>query len=155
MKQSNRILVIFGVAMALLAIAAVLVVVARGGDEVVLLPESEPAGVVQRYIMALQNGDYEGSLRYIAPPRVQGDPNALRPPQMAVPRQSTRNQSWRVTLGDTRITGDKAQVDITAYVFRPGGPFGNPVQTTAQTFFLVKQNNAWLIENPEGPWWMY
>ncbi|MBI2857753.1 MAG: hypothetical protein HYX90_01640 [Chloroflexi bacterium] len=156
MKNSNRLLLFIGIALVLVAIVAAVAALSRTGQPVVTLPESEPAGVVQRYITALQNGDYEGSLKYVAPqPEPEVPPGLPKPVIRPFPRPPMRTASWRVTLGKTTIVGDRAQVEITAYVFRPAGPFGDPVQTIPQTFFLVNRGGSWLLENPEGLWWLY
>lgn len=158
MRQSNRLLFAFGAAVAVLALAAVVLVFIRGNETVALLPEAEPAGVVQRYLIAVQKGDYQGSLKYVATPQERDIANGPLPLPRRLPpapNPPSTTVSWRATLGATRVLGDQAQVDITVHVFRPGGPFGDPVQTINQTFFLVRQDNAWRIENADGLWWLY
>ena len=157
MKQSNRLLVTFGAVLGVLAIAAVILVIARGRETVTLFPETEPAGIVQRYLQAVQLGDYEGSLKYLAQPTQtdRGDIMIPSPYPVPGPYQQSNNPSWRATLGATRVLGERSEVDITVHVFRPGGPFADPVQTFNQTFFLVRQDGAWRIENPVGLWWLY
>ena len=71
------------------------------------------------------------------------------------PGRQSNNPSWRATLGATRVLGERSEVDITIHVFRPSGPFADPVQTFNQTFSLVRQNGAWRIENTVGLWWLY
>jgi len=154
MKQSNRLLVTFGAVLGVLAIAATVLVFAGGRETVTLFPETEPAGIVQRYLQAVQQGDYERPLKYLAKATQdvqRGDP----PRPVPGPYRQSNSPSWRATLGATRVIGERAEVDITIHVFRPGGPFADPVQTFNETFFLVRQDGAWRIENPVGLWWLY
>ncbi|MBI2957958.1 MAG: hypothetical protein HYY32_03855 [Chloroflexi bacterium] len=156
MRQSHRLLIAFGIALAALALGAATLVFIRGNVKVALLPESDPAGVVQRYMIAIQNGDNAGALKYVAPvpttPKDGGPPKPIPP---VVPPRRPASVPWRATLGATRVTGSEAQVDVTVYVFRSGNPFGDAVQTINETFFLVKQETGWLIQSPGPLWWLY
>ncbi|MEW6033275.1 MAG: hypothetical protein AB1603_00275 [Chloroflexota bacterium] len=162
MKQSNRLLLIFGAVVGVLAIVAIALVLTRGQDEVALLSEDDPAGVVQRYLRAIQDDDYEGAVKYLSASAwadwylggpVPGPPG---PELVARLRGSIRSDvSWRAVLDATRLSVERAEVDITAYVFRPGAPFSNPVRTHRETFVLQRENDAWRIISPVELWWLY
>jgi len=161
--KSNRLLVVFGSAIAALAIIATILVVTKGRESIELLPESNPAGIVQRYVMALQRGDYDGAAKYLSVTAYQPDkripPDVLTPPVPVWPQPPQipprQDVSWRAVLNDTTITGDTAQVNITVYVFRPGGPFSDPVRTNFVSFSLQKENGAWRIIYPVDLYWLY
>lgn len=159
--KSNRLLIIFGSVIAALAIIATILVITMGRQNIELLPESDPAGIVQRYVMALQRGDYDGAAKYLATDAEPGKlipPDRLTPPvpRPLPPRIPPRQDvSWRAVLNDTTITGDTAQVNITVYVFRPSGPFADPVNTNTISFALRKEDGAWRIMYPVDPWWLY
>ncbi|MBI2854916.1 MAG: hypothetical protein HYX87_08375 [Chloroflexi bacterium] len=166
MRSSNRLLLAFGAIAATLVIVAAVLVFTRGNEGVVQLPASDPGGVVQRYIQALQTGDIEAAQKYLATP-IAGKPSpGGRPlpdspgPAPVSPGQGPRpsprtDVNWRAVLTDTRIQGDVAEVTITVYVFRPSGPFDDPVRTYTQVFSLVRENSTWRIANPEWLWWLY
>lgn len=161
MKQSNRLLAFFVAVLVGLSAIAVVLVLAKGQETPPQLPESDPAGVVQRYLTALQQGDYQSSLKYVAPTlNFKPGDGVDRPipvtPDIPIPPPQGRTGGgapWRATLQDTRIIGNTAQVDIAVNVFRPGGLFSDPVQTMTVTFFLKLIGGSWLIESPQGLWW--
>ena len=67
MKSSSRALAIFGAVIGLLAVVALILVLVTSNQPVRLLPENTPEGVVQRYILALDRGDYPGAWSFVAP----------------------------------------------------------------------------------------
>ncbi len=68
MKTSSRWLLIFGVTIGVLVIAAVVLVLTMPTPETRLLPEDTPEGIVQRYFLALEAEDYVTAYSYLSPP---------------------------------------------------------------------------------------
>ena len=152
MKSSSRSLLIFGVAIGVLVIVAIVLVLTIGGArEVPLLPEDEPGGIVQRYFLALDDGEYQTAYSYLSPPADEKLTYEKWHPSVS----SEDKPSWQVTLGDSTVTGDEATVDVTVDVFRPGGPFDNPMYTHHTTFFLKQEGTSWKITSPTYVWFLY
>jgi hypothetical protein len=151
-KSSSRSLLIFGIAIGVLVIAAIVLVltVAKPG-ETSLLPEDEPGGIVQRYFLALEDGKYQTAYSYLSPPADE----ELTYEKWRPSAISEDKPEWQVMLGDSTVTGDEATVEVTVDVFYPGGPFDNPVYTHHITFFLHKEGTSWKITSPIYAWFLY
>ncbi|MFC9332998.1 hypothetical protein [Arthrobacter sp. NPDC057009] len=136
--------------MAVLAIIAGLVAVAlavvffRGQPDP--LPESTPAGVVQRYAAAVIDGDEAAARRYSTDGRFgTGQPGAPctraeRPPAGAL----------RVTLVSTVERADTAEVHVVLATSNGSGPFGNSEYESEAVFGLERVNGNWLVAT--APW---
>ena len=136
--------------MTVLAIIAGLVAVAlavvfvRGQPEP--LPESTPAGVVQRYAAAILDGDEAAARRYSTDGRFgTGQPGAPctraeRPPAGAL----------RVTLVSTVERADTAEVHVVLATSNGSGPFGNSEYESGAVFGLERVNGNWLVAT--APW---
>ena len=136
--------------MTVLAIIAGLVAVAlavvffRGQPEP--LPESTPAGVVQRYAAAVLDGDEAAARRYSTDGRFgTGQPGAPctraeRPPAGAL----------RVTLVSTVERADTAEVHVVLATSNGSGPFGNSEYESEAVFGLERVNGNWLVAT--APW---
>lgn len=136
--------------MAVLAIIAGLVAVAlavvffRGQPDP--LPESTPAGVVQRYAAAVIDGDEAAARRYSTDGRFgTGQPGAPctraeRPPAGAM----------RVTLVSTVERADTAEVHVVLATSDGSGPFGNSEYESEAVFGLERVNGNWLVAT--APW---
>ena len=136
--------------MAVLAIIAGLVAVAlavvffRGQPDP--LPESTPAGVVQRYAAAVLDGDEAAARRYSTDGRFgTGQPGAPctraeRPPAGAL----------RVTLVSTVERADTAEVHVVLATSDGSGPFGNSEYESEAVFGLERVNGNWLVAT--APW---
>ncbi len=58
MKTSSRFLIIFGIIITAIVAIAVTLAVTGGNEQVKLLPETSPEGIVQRFLMAVKDLDY-------------------------------------------------------------------------------------------------
>jgi len=152
-KSSSRWLLAFGIAIGVLVIAAIALVLTIGGArEAPLLSEDTPEGIVQRYFKALQAGDYMTAYSYLIPPASEKYPyQEWRSPFIS----SGEKPEWKVTLGKSAVRGSEATVDVVVDIFRPGGPFENPVRTQHVTFFLKKDGTSWKITSPWDVWWLF
>ncbi len=153
--RSSRFLVGFSIAIAVVVIAAVALVLTTRGN-VPQLPEDTPQGIVQRYLTAIQQKDYPGAYSYL---KVEQDGQPLTYDQwlkqVPVPFPVSQQSSWKATLGNTSIMGDRATVEVIIDIFRPGGPFDNPVQSQTVLFQLTQTDNAWFITSPPYLYWIY
>lgn len=153
MKPSSRWLLAFGVAIGVLVIVAIVLVLTMPAPETRLLPEDTPEGTVQRYFLALQAEDYVTAYSYLS-----------FPPDKTISYENWRRGIYyrpedrpglRVTLGKSVVKDNEATVDVVVDIFRPGGPFDNPVRTQHVTFFLQKEGTSWEISSPWDIWWLF
>lgn len=135
---------------AVLAIIAGLVAVAlavvffRGQPEA--LPESTPAGVVQRYAAAVLAGDESAARRYSTDGRSGTGQRDGPCTQVERPAAGT----LRVTLVSTVERAATAEVHVVLATSNGGGPFGNSEYETEAIFNLERVNGNWLVSS--APW---
>ena len=149
MRSSRRWLLVSGLTIAVLMIATVALVLTtslRGAEP--LLPEDTPEGTVQRFLLAVSDGDYLTADSYLSSEIDSKLDYALRQSRAPEP-------GWKATLEDSVISGDEATVDVVIDVFRPSGPFSNSVNTYRTTFYLEKEAAVWRIVSPVNLWWLY
>jgi len=148
MKSPNRWLLIFGIAIGTLALTAVALVLVLQKDSP-LLPADTPAGVVQRFILAVKEQDYETADIYLSADLLtrRGEtpwqdyyPSNYDPP------------AWQATLGETIYKNETAIVPVTLDTFHSGSPLANTVYSRSITFTLVTENGAWKIDQPDYLW---
>lgn len=153
MKSSSRWLYMFGIAIGVLVIATVVLALTTGSpSDKPLLSEDTPEGTVQRFLVAVRDGDYLAAEGYLSPSDDdRTELKFLRNRAIG----SSEGPGWKATLGNTIIRDDEASVEVTVDVFRPRGPFDNAVNTQQITFFLVKEEGSWKITSPVNIWWLY
>jgi hypothetical protein len=152
-KSSKRWLIIFGAAIGFLVIVAIVLVFTMSRQEgASLLSEDTPEGVVQRYILALQEKEYVTAYSYLSPPA--DEELTYEKWRESFGGYGEQNEA-RVTLGESAVTGNEATVEVTVDVFRAGGPFDNPVSTQRITFFLKQEGASWKIKSPTYVWWFF
>jgi hypothetical protein len=156
MKTSSRALIGFGIGIAVLVIVTIILVLAIGRGNASLLAVDTPEGVVQRYLLAVQEKNFATAYNYLAP----YDPKNVDIPTQTYDNwlssvQNSGNSTWKANLGQVNISGDTANVMVIIEVFRAGGPFGNPVATNNMNFMLKKTGTNWLIISPTDLYWLY
>jgi hypothetical protein len=153
MKTPDRLLALFAGGIGLLALLALLLVLNVGNKPVVLLPEETPQGVVQRYLMAIGSGDYLLAFNYLSlPPDGTTTYDIWR---KSINFQANR-PAYKATLGQSRVSGNDAEVDMVIDVFRNGGGlFNNAVNSNSIAFVLKIINGTWKITSPTDVWWIY
>jgi len=157
-KMSNRVLIIFGSAIAFLIIITVVLVFAFGQKNVTLYPENTPEGTVQHYLLEIQEKDYISAYSRLIPP--SSTPDNPKPvwsyDNFFFSAQHVSDLSWKVTLGKVISSNqNNASVEILVDIFRSGGIFENPVHTNSITFFLRKVDGVWKISSPSDLYWLY
>jgi hypothetical protein len=133
---ARRNLIILLAVIAILVIVSLVVVFTRGEPE--LLDESTPEGVVQRYAMAVVDGDDDQAADYLS--------DSARDQCGTV--EGTLSDDLRVTLVSTDQREDSA--DVRVQISRnTGGAFGSEY-SYEEDFRLVQEGDNWLIETV--PW---
>jgi hypothetical protein len=152
-KPSSRWLLIFGAAIGFLIIVAIVLVFTMAKPEnTSLLPEDTPEGTVQRYLLAIEDKDYAIAYSYLSFP--SDNKISYEKWKESFSWYREKNET-KVTLGKSEVTGNEANVDVTVDVFRPSGPFDNPVYTHHTTFSLKKEGASWKITSPTYAGWFY
>ena len=156
MNSSRRWLIIFAIVTSILVIATVSLVLLTKGNEVALLPEDTPQGIVQRYLIAVQEKNYQKAYNYLSfdpSQKIKTYNDWLR---MVIGEPQISNQAaWKATLSKTTQNGDNATVEVTIDTFRPSGPFEDPLRSQQTIFQLIKIDGKWLITSPTYIYWIY
>ncbi|MGA2368940.1 MAG: hypothetical protein ABSF74_10280 [Dehalococcoidia bacterium] len=155
MSNSSRFLLGFGILILVIVAAAVIIAVTGSNQPIKILPENSPEGTVQRFLTAVKDRDYTKAYDFLAPQTGTDKVNTLD--QWVQSTQYSRNttSSWKASIVKSTITDDNATVEVAIDVFRPNGPFADPVSSNHITYLLQKVGDRWLIEQPVDLWWLY
>jgi hypothetical protein len=136
-----------------IALTVTLVLFTR--NTITALPKNTPDGVVQRFLQAVQDEDYQTAYSYMnvveynVPLTYQNWlPDVQRPYTIV-------QSSWRATLGQATIKNDTAVIEVVIDVFQAGGPFENPVRSQTIAFNLTKIDGTWFITTRPSIWWLW
>ncbi|MBN1190130.1 MAG: hypothetical protein JXA46_10290 [Dehalococcoidales bacterium] len=156
MSSSRRWLIFFSVIIGVVAISTVFLVLLTKDDQVVLLPDNTPQGTVQRYLIAIQDQDYEEAYGYLSfePSQNIESYDAWLRMTGGIP-QTTSQTVWKATLGTATRYDDSASVEVTIDTLRPGGPFSDPVRSQLIFFRLAEISGEWFITSPTYIYWIY
>ncbi|MFA5316496.1 MAG: hypothetical protein WC369_03655 [Dehalococcoidales bacterium] len=154
MKSSSRFIIVSGIVIGILIVVTIALVLANRSNDVTLLPEDNPNGTVQRFLVAIQEKDYPKAYGYL-----QLDENGRTVPynewvQSNYPPLSTQSV-WKAAIATTTVTDNTAMVEVFVDTFRPGGPFQDPVSTRIVSFQLTKIDDAWYITTRPPIYWLY
>jgi hypothetical protein len=143
--------IVVGAVLLILLGVVVVLVVGRAPAASQADPAS-PAGVVQAYVEALRTGDVDLAYGYLsrsAQGAVSLDEYRRRFHRPFVP--STSGQ--RVLIEPATIAGDRAEVQVTLSRFSArADPFSANTYHQDTTINLVKEDGAWRISQPIGPY---
>ena len=128
-------------------IVAVLAFIALA-REPVLLDVGTPEGVVQRYLQAVSDDDYQVAFGYLDPDYYEGcDSTALA--------RSAPDEPFSASIeAGESVSPDHPLVPVTLQFGTGGGPFGSG-WTTYEQFELVNVNGSWLITNEAWPYFSW
>jgi hypothetical protein len=143
--SSNRWLIVAGAVLAIIIAGSIAAGTLRDGETE--FPPDSPEAAVQRYVRAVENEDAVAIRDALTPAAQQrcelaSIRNALRAPD---------GRDLRVTLRDSRVTGDRAVVRVRVTESTGSSPFDSGSYDHDETFDLVRVNGAWLIEQPTWP----
>lgn len=132
------------VAALLVGAVAIALVTTRSAD---LLPASSPEGVVQRYLLALEAGEYSEAYGYLS--------SDLRSrcslEDFVSHRYWPENGGDQVTLEKTQSFDSHALVTARVTVFDPAAPFGASEHSYERTYQLRLEEGQWRLTGPD--WW--
>jgi hypothetical protein len=127
-----------------LAVAGVVIALAttRGVE---LLPSDSPEGTLQRYLMAIEDRDYEEAYSYLSE-----SARATCPYADFVRATADRElHGADMTLEDTERFDERALVTARVTVFEPNVPFGPEEYSYDRTFELKLDGDRWGLTWPE------
>jgi hypothetical protein len=135
-QRANRVLGLVVAAISIVALIAVLAV----KDTTPQLDATTPEGTVQQYLQSITARDFDTALTYLAT-----DTKC----KIADFDQAYIQESIRVSLTDSSITGDSASVKVNIEN-SSGDPFGSSY-SESQAFRLTQSDNGWKIAGIPWP----
>ena len=139
-------LVIVGVGLATL-VAVSVVVALLGGSEAALLPKDTPEGTVQRYLQAMEAGDFREAHSYLG----AGLTGVCDYQQFRSSTGWFESAEQRITLEDSEdLDGGGVEVRVRVTRFSVNPPFGSRESSYTQPFTLVQEEGLWRFS--EAPW---
>jgi hypothetical protein len=156
MDTPRRWLIVFGSIIAALVVATVGLVLFTGNGQADMLPEDTPQGIVQRYLLALQQQDYPQAYDYLVFDPGEGIKSYEDWLRFSAGYPTPGGQrTWKATLGDIIEDGSTASVNVYIDTFRPSGPFEDPVNRQDMVFQLTRTPAGWRITSPIYVYWNY
>jgi len=119
-------------------------------SEPVYGPENTPEGIVHNYVVALQKGDFNRGLSYLA--NTQNKPDIIRFRQDLL-NLNQNLSDYSLQIGDTQINGDSAIV-VVNIIQAGSGLFGGS-SSQSQNANLVREGSGWKISAMPYPYWSY
>ncbi|MFC1920028.1 hypothetical protein ACFLWX_04485 [Chloroflexota bacterium] len=151
MKRYTRPITITSLAIIVLIIVVTVLVLKIDSEGVALLPQDEPAGIVQRYIQAIHKGDSNEALSYLSTSsRSKSEDRAF-----VYDSQNALSSNWKVSVESSHTKGSEVIVTLRVDIFRPRGWFSNPIGTHFEVFLLIQEDSGWYIESPAWLWWLH
>lgn len=144
-RPSRSILLIAAIVMGIVVVA-VLVVVAASRPPATY-PAGSPEATVQGFLAANADGDIEAAYAFFSE-------SVRRSLTVADYRRAWNDFSWereqdrRVVLADTDLRDTRATVHLRVDVYSGGGPFGSSRYTYERSVILVREDDAWRIDEP-------
>ena len=138
------VLVVVGAIVGLIALAVVLVIAVP--DRPPTYDPGSPEAAVQGFLQAYEEGDIDGAYALLST-RIKADLtlNEYRRVDSEVSWQ--RDDDRRVVLVRSDVSGDQASVHLRIDQFSGGG-LGNTRYSEDRTIRLVREDGAWLIDEP-------
>jgi hypothetical protein len=147
--SSGRWLAGITVSVVVLAIIAVVVTLVAGSGDPPELPDGSPEAVVQDFILAVDNGEYQAAYELLHPFVRTNCPIS----EFRRYIEPGRDSEFRVSLRSVEEVGNEAHVTVDVTSFYGNPPFDFSESTQTSTFVLVQEDGAWLIS--EAPPWPF
>ena len=142
--------------MVLAGVSVIIASLDRRGEQS-LFPEGTPEGTVQRYLLAIEEGETDAAYDYLDP-EVQGtcDSQHFRDSLRGLRGEGfngpfSETEDLRVTLVDTREVEDRVEVQVRITRFRVTPPFGADEYSYRERFVLKQTGGAWAFVEPPWP----
>jgi hypothetical protein len=148
--KNDKFLIGIVIGIVLLAIAAIVLVLARGQQEEYVADDT-PAGVAHNYFLAIQRQEYEKAYGYLSD-------DLKSKPDLDEFTRTVDNSYYRsessLQLGETSIDGSRARVEVSITTYSGGGPFSGGSYTSPDTAYLHRAANGdWKLTGYPYPYW--
>lgn len=134
-----------GVGALLVTAVALALATTRGGLD--LLPMDSPEGVVQRYLLAIEEEEYSEAHGYLS----SSLQSTCSLEDFVSRRYWPENRDDQVTLERTQRFDGSAVVTARVTVFHPDVLFGASEYSYERTYHLESEEGQWRLTGPE--WW--
>ena len=154
---SSRWLVGIAVVVAILILVSVAIALTNPRGASVTLPESEPEGIVQRYILALQDEDYSLAHGYLSDElrktcRLEHMRNTDGYHLTDSRRLRDRDQDQQVILLDKEtLSSGRVVVRVRVIEVDVSAPFGVHEYSHEERYVLVREDEEWRLDEPPWP----
>lgn len=144
----DRSLLVIGLGVVALVVAAVIAVVLLGSRDAEAFPADSPEGVLQRHLAAVEAEDYEAAWSYFSA-EVQSAVSVDEYRRMARDYGYWGTGSRRILFDGSEVDGERARVRLTVEEYYDGGPFSgaNTFRSTRE-IALVREGGEWRIDEP-------
>jgi hypothetical protein len=142
-------------ALGLVLVGALGLAVVLSRQEPQLLPEDTPAGVVQRFLQAIEGREYQRAYDYLTARNVSGDLRSYDEFRRDTGfSRRTERGTVQVVLDGEQVEGDTAEVFVRMTRYNPNAPglLGSPVAQQRDGFRLRREEGVWRIL--EYPYWV-
>ncbi|MBI4313096.1 MAG: hypothetical protein HY681_15165 [Chloroflexi bacterium] len=149
MSASTRWLIGIAAGIALLVILSIAVALARGG-EAPLLDEGKPEGIVQRFLLAVEDKEYVKAHGYLSARLQEGCP--ISHIREALRWREDNSRETRVEMVEQEAVEEgKTQVRVRVTEVNVSPPFGVDEFRHDELYVLVQEDGAWRIDEPPWP----
>ncbi len=151
MKQTDRFLLAIIAGIVVLVVVALTLAFTRTAQE--YLPETTPGGVAYNYLLAIKERDDVRAYGYLAP-EIAGYPASVDTFTADSDRYAWNfsRDSASISVGNERITDDRAVVTLNETRFDAGGLFNSSQYTNSFTITLRRQGDTWKIISADAYW---
>ena len=143
----GRSILLIGAALAALVIVSVVTVVAAGGRGVQTYPADSPEGALQRYLRAIEDGDYEDAYTYFSSEVQAVFPEREFADAGGSPGRFDGNTERTVRVERVDVRDDEATVHLSVEEYLDTG-FGSSEYGYQRSVRLVRDEGAWKIDEP-------
>ena len=147
---SSKWLIGTAIAVAVVVVVSVVIGVTRGRGAVELRAESEPEGVIQRYLLALKDRDYATARGYMSAElqKYCSEENMRRSGDWFA-RQS---EEVRIALLDRdTLASGKTEVRVRITTLNVSPPFGMNESSHEERYLLLSDDGRWRLDEPGWP----
>lgn len=149
--RRDRFLIFILIGIALLVVAAIVSVVVRT-EHLEYVDDSNPAGVVHNYILALQTDDLELAYSYLAD--LDDKPTMQEFHSLQAFAKDLVNVA-SVRIGETHVYGDDATVELVVFNLRSGVFLIDALVQRDDVAVLIRQDLEWRLAQMPYEFWMY
>jgi len=137
-------LIVLGAIVALIAVSLVLVLAVPKGPT--SYEPGSPEAAFQRFFQAFEAGDLDGAHGLLSS-SIKEELTLAEYRRVGAEHGWQRDEDRRVVLLGTEVTGDRANLHLRIDQFNGGG-LGAARNSYERTIRLVRENGAWLIDEP-------